>query len=268
MAQIGIEVEDNVKIINSMSTDWTILRRNMTPTLLSMVQDNRRFADRFGIFEIARVVEGLKTDGQCNERKKLGVVVFDKVNSEKEAYLGLVDVMRTLGTVLKNEALTVVNETAEKPWQHPVNTAGVYLGGKRIGFVSVVHPSVVDKIDKKAAVICAEIDMDLFSAYAGTAVSYVEPSKFPGVEYDLSLLVGKDQPYAEIMAIVDAQKCPLLLGYRPVDEYRDASLGDKRSMTVRFTFGAFDRTLSGQEVQEQIDALTARFTEAGIALKI
>ena len=46
-SQIGIEVEDNVRIINSMSTDWTILRRNMTPTLLSMLQDNRRFADRF-----------------------------------------------------------------------------------------------------------------------------------------------------------------------------------------------------------------------------
>lgn len=268
LAQIGIDVEDNVKIINSMSTDWTILRRNMTPTLLSMVQDNRRFADRFGIFEIARVVEGVKEDGQCNERKKLGIVVFDKVSGEKDAYLGVVDAVRTIGTVLKNEALTMVNETAEKPWQHPVNTAGVYLDGKKIGFVSVVHPSVVDKIDKKAAIICAEIDMDLFSAYAGTAVSYAEPSKFPGVEYDLSLLVGKDQPYAEIMAIVDAEKCPLLLGYRPVDEYRDASLGDKRSMTVRFTFGAFDRTLSGQEVQEQIDVLTARFTEAGIALKI
>lgn len=268
LSQIGIEVEDNVKIINSMSTDWTILRRNMTPTLLSMVQDNRRFADRFGIFEIARVVEGLKSDGQCNERKKLGIVVFDKGNSEKDTYLGVVDVMRTIGIVLKNEALSIVNESAEKPWQHPVNTAGVYLDGKKIGFVSVVHPGIVDKIDKKAAIICAEIDMDMFSSYTGTAVSYTEPSKFPGVEYDLSLLVGKDQPYAEIMAIVDAVKCPLLLGYRPVDEYRDASLGDKKSMTVRFTFGAFDRTLSGQEVQEQIDVLTARFTAAGIALKI
>ena len=267
LAQIGIEVEENVKLINSMSTDWTILRRNMTPTLLTMVQDNRRFAERFGIFEIARVVEGLKEDGTCNERKKLGVILFDKTGSEKDAYLSLVNALRTIGSVLKNEELTFANEINEKPWQHPVNTAAVMLGGKKIGFVSVVHPSVVDKIDKKANIICAEIDMDDFSAYGGTAVSYAEPSKFPGVEYDLSLLVGNDQPYAEIRAIVDAQDCPLLMGYRPVDEYRDESLGDKRSMTVRFTFGAYDRTLSGEEVQAQIDAITARFTAAGITLK-
>jgi hypothetical protein len=38
----------------------------MVSTMLSFVYENKGFADTFGIFEIARVVKGLKENGECN----------------------------------------------------------------------------------------------------------------------------------------------------------------------------------------------------------
>lgn len=73
--EIGIEVQENVRIINSLSTDWTVLRRSMIPTLLTIVSDNKLFAPYFGVYEIGRVIDGVREDGICCERKKLGVIL-------------------------------------------------------------------------------------------------------------------------------------------------------------------------------------------------
>ena len=49
----------------------------MGPTLLSFVNENKPFSPDFGLFEIGRVCEGVKEDGLCNERKKLGIASSD-----------------------------------------------------------------------------------------------------------------------------------------------------------------------------------------------
>lgn len=55
--KLGIEVEDNVKILNIESSDNGVLRDSMLPTLLVAAYENKDFADSYGIFEIGRVVE-------------------------------------------------------------------------------------------------------------------------------------------------------------------------------------------------------------------
>ncbi|MBQ8014564.1 MAG: phenylalanine--tRNA ligase subunit beta, partial [Clostridia bacterium] len=81
--KLGIEVEDNVKILNIESSDNGVLRNSMLPTLLVMAQENKDFADKYGIFEIGRVVDGTDANGLCNERKHLGAVIYDKSGNEK-----------------------------------------------------------------------------------------------------------------------------------------------------------------------------------------
>ncbi|MBR2876348.1 MAG: phenylalanine--tRNA ligase subunit beta, partial [Clostridia bacterium] len=58
--KLGIEVEDNVKILNIESSDNGTIRNSMIPTLLAAVSDNKDFSDSYGIFEIGRIVKGLK----------------------------------------------------------------------------------------------------------------------------------------------------------------------------------------------------------------
>ena len=73
---LGIEVEDNVKLLNATNPNIETIRTSIIPTQLCQIKINTSFSKEFGIFEIARVVEGLKDDGKCNESKKLAIIQY------------------------------------------------------------------------------------------------------------------------------------------------------------------------------------------------
>ncbi len=265
--EIGIDVENNVKIINSLSTDWTILRNSMIPTLLVMANENKYFAPGFGIFEIGRVVEGLREDGTCNERKKLGIVSFNKTDDEQTAFFAMRNVVLTLVKTLKNREVEFVDAQCKKPWMHPVNTVDIMVDGKKLGYMAVVHPSVKKLIDKKAALICVQIDMDMFSEISSLPRAFKEPSKFQDIDYDITVVVDKAMPFSEIAAVVKANPINILTGYKLVDIYTDESLGNKKSVSVRFNFCADDRTLESEEVQSYMNTLIEQLEAKEIKLK-
>lgn len=265
--EIGIEAQDNVRIINSLSTDWTVLRRSMIPTLLTMVCDNKLFAPSFGVYEIGRVVDGVQADGTCCERKKLGVILFERGGDEKAVYLRMKDMLQALGLVLKNSAMRFVPRLEElSPWQHPVNTADILLGGACLGSFAVIHPSVQQKIDKKAVIVCAELDMDLFAAAPAQPMQYEEPSRYPGVEVDLTLLVPQDVPFAALLEAVRGGAGPLLRAVKLVDTYAEPGQRQE-SVTVRLEFCSDERTLAGDEVQAEVNAALERLKANAITLK-
>ncbi len=80
---LNIEIEDNVRVINAMTPDHIVLRRSMVPTMITYVNENKSYANEFGIFEIARVIEGLREDGLCNERKHLGIALYSRTRAKK-----------------------------------------------------------------------------------------------------------------------------------------------------------------------------------------
>ena len=55
-------------------------------------------------------------------------------------------------------------------------------------------------IDKKAAIVFAEIDTEALASIAPAPIVYREPSRFPGMEQDLTFVVNRCQP------ILDAVK--------------------------------------------------------------
>ena len=265
--EIGIEGENNVKIINSLSTDWTILRNSMIPTLLTMVSENKYYAPKFGIFEIGRVVEGVNDNGECNERKKLGMVMFSRVEDEQAVFFKMRDVVLTLVKTLKNKDAEFINAENLKDWMHPVNTVDIAVDGRKIGYMSVIHPGVKKLIDKKAAIVCVQIDMDMFSEISSKARSFKEPSKFQDIDYDITVVVDKAMPFSEIANIVKANPVDILTGYKLVDIYTDENLADKKSVSVRFNFCADDRTLSSEEVQNYMNTLIAEMEAKEMKLK-
>lgn len=266
--EIGIEVEDNVKLINSINPDQIVIRNSMVPTLLSMTAENRLFDSSFGIFEIGRVVEGLKTDGLCNERKKLGIVLFSKTDSEKSLYLKLKDILMTINAVVKGGVLSLRSaEKTSHEWQHPINTAEIMRGDEVMGFITAVHPSVCAKIDKKAAVVALELDMNALSAQQTAGISYADPGKFPEMDIDLTLLLEKGGQYGEVKAVIDSVESTILKKVTLADVYEGAELNGARAVTVRLTFASDDRTLSGDEVQAEVNEVLNALKAKGINMK-
>lgn len=258
---LGLAVEDNVKLLNATNPNIETLRRSMIPTQLCQVRGNTAFAPSFGIFEIGRTVDGLDENGMCREYKKLAITLFSKTDSTETLYLSLRDMLAVLAADIKHKPLSFAAAEATHDYQHPRNLNTVLCDGVALGELGVVHPTVAKKIDKKAAIVYAEIDVRAFSEIADAGIVYREPSRFPGMEVDLSFV---SETYAPIGAAVEAANCLWIQDVDVVDTYRDES---GKSITVRLTFSHPERTLTREEVTAVVDKLIEALKAKGISLK-
>ena len=262
---LGIETPKNVRLLNAQTPEHASFRISMIPTLLAFAYENKGWDESYGIFEIGHTVDGLDENGLCREIKRLGVVLYDRTKTEEELYYEAHDMICDLVESLKHCEPTFASSEARFDWQHPVNTASVSLGDVKLGFLATLHPGVRVSIDRKAAIVCFELDMQALSAILPSAVSYVEPSRFPGIDIDLSFSgkVGE----LDFPALTEAARTAagdLLRSVSLIDLY-DGEGGE--SITLRFTFSSPDRTLSKAEIQPSVDAIAESFKAHGAALK-
>ncbi|MBQ8210191.1 MAG: phenylalanine--tRNA ligase subunit beta [Clostridia bacterium] len=262
--KLGIEVEDNCRILNIPTPENGTIRNSMIPTLLTMAYENKSYAPAFGIFECGRVVDGYKENGDCNERRHLGIVMFDKTLSEKDLYFKVLNMLKFIFRDIKHDDADFAKCEVTHAYQHPKNTASVSYNGKKIGEMFTLHPMNAQKLDKNAAIVCAEIDLDDFFAIKVSDVQYSDPSKFPAIDYDLSLVLAEGKKYADIKATWESKNIPELTSAKVIDMFDD---GTTKSIAVRLSFSAPDRTLAMDEIQAHIDAILASLGEIGIALK-
>ncbi len=259
---LGIEIEDNVKLIGAVNPNIETIRRSIIPTQLCQVKYNTGYSADFGVFEVGRVVNGLKDDGLCNEQKKLAVTLFSKTKSVETLYFELRDMLAIITDDTKHKSLSFESKQATKSYQHLRNLNTVILDGKNIGEIGIVHPTVSKKIDKKASIVYAELDMSAFAATLNASISYAEPSRFPEMEIDLSFV---SNTFAPIAKAIESQNCALVKGVSVVDTYTDDS---GKSITVRILFSHPDRTLTGEEVKAVTDKVIEDLAANGIALKM
>ena len=264
--ELGIKTPDNVKIINAQTPDHQSLRISMIPTLLSFVKENRGFDDEFAIFEIGHTVNGLREDGTCREENRLGIVIYSKLRTEEEVFNTLADVACELSGDILHKPVKFEAVDAEFDFEHPVNTFGVFVDGAKIGTLSVPHPTVLKNIDKKCAVAFLEIETEKFAAVIAGKNSYVEPSKFPAIDIDLTFnadVSGVD--FALLTEKAASAAGDALKDVKAKDIY--TAEDGATALTLRFSFVSYEKTLSKQELTPVVDAIIAAMNEIGLVMK-
>lgn len=265
LGEIGVETPDNVRVLGAVNPANEVLRNCMIPHLLLMLDENRNWSGKFGLFEIGRVVRGLGPDGLCSERKRLGIVMMSRTGGERELYLELRDMLALILGDVRHIRPEFENCEPEYAWQHPVNTASVSLGGKRLGFLSVLHPMSGDKIDRKAAIVCAELDLDDLAQVPAAQLRFAEPSRYPGIEVDLSFQMGDGVRYEVIRAAIEEMGCDVLRETKLIDQYIDPQGG--RSLAIRLFFSSLERTLARNEIQPVVDGLVEKLAGQSVTLR-
>lgn len=267
--KLGIEAESEVRIINSLTAEYDTIRSTMAPTLLCTVKKNIDSFDDVNIFEIGRVAKGFRADGLCDERKIIGCVLAGKNRSYLELLAKGKEMIDYIAAIHKNKAVEYKRSDKLKyNWVHRKNSAIIILDGAEIGYITQVSPRICDNIDKKVNAVLFEIDYDLFSMVPPRDIEYVEPSKYPGIEMDLSLVIDKEDDFKRIADIISSCEYEYLLGYTLIDVFTDEkNLGNKKSVTVRFKFGSDERTLLNEEVKNYMNSLINTFKERGIDIK-
>ena len=261
---LGIEVEPNIRLANATNPNIETIRNSMIPTQLCQVKTNVGYAPEFGIFEVGRVVTGMDENNLCVEKKMLAVTLYSKTKELKDMYFELRDILAVITDDLKHKTLSFVKAEPSHSYEHPVNLNTIVLDGKEIGKIGILHPVVGKKLDKKANVVFAEVDMQAFADVKNASIVYEEPSKYPPMDYDISVIVPSGVMFSDLQRAWENEGRGILKSARIVDTYNTDSF---HSVTIRFVFSSNERTLSSAEVQEIMDAVIENLKKNNVNLR-
>ena len=262
--KLGIEVEENVKVLNIESSDNGTIRNSMIPTLLLAASENKDYSESYGIFEIGRVADGVKEDGTANERRRLGVVLYDKTSTEKDLFFKAITIVNNLFTQIKHKTPVLTKVAPSHAWQHPKNTAEISCDGVKVGTLNTLHPTNAQKMDKVAKVVCIEIDVDDFITIDGANIDFCEPSTQQSTYYDLSLILKNGVTFAQMCECWNSLGLEELDSVKVIDTYDTDEI---KSITVRLIFSSKERTLEMDEVQSWINTILENLDKIGVKMR-
>ncbi|MBQ7133074.1 MAG: phenylalanine--tRNA ligase subunit beta [Ruminococcus sp.] len=258
---LGIENKGVIKLLNASNPNIETIRESLIPTQLCQVKTNVGFAPNFGIFEIGRAVTGIDENNLCIEKKFLGTTLYSKTKDVKTLYFELKDIIETVVDELKHKTVAFEKAEPRSNYEHPINYNAIICDSKELGFIGIAHPTVSKNIDKRAAIVFMQIDMEVLASIKNDSISYVEPSKFPSMDIDLSFVTST---FAPIKKAIENQNCELIKKIEVVDIYEDES---SKSITTRLTFSHPEKTLKREEVQDVANAIIDDLKAQGISLK-
>lgn len=154
----------------------------------------------------------------------------------------------------------------ELPFLNPNSSALLKIGNRCVGYVGEIHPKTAAKFDLSPdeAPVVFEIDLEsLFESKGRGQKTGFNPSKFPQTSRDLAMLVNKTTSHRDFSeAITKFKGKKHLTSFKLFDLYEGDKLPPgKKSMAYTFYFQSEERTLTDQEVDQEVGGLVTLFTE-------
>lgn len=263
-----------VVIKNPLTEEQSVMRTTMAYGLLESLKKNINNASfNLKIFEIGRVFLKLKAGELPEEKNILAGLLSGKASEDlwgAKANVDFYDLKGSLENIFYDLKLEQCRYRAEisEPFLHPGQSCGVYENETRIGYLGQAHPDVMQKMDIRGAAYLFEINLDLLVQQIKQQISYKEISKFPAVTRDVAFVIPASMEAEKMLEIVLSQREDLLENVVIFDIYVGKSLGEwAKSVGLRFSYRAFDRTLTDTEINSIHDKIvhnTVRLTGAKI----
>jgi phenylalanyl-tRNA synthetase beta chain len=151
-------------------------------------------------------------------------------------------------------------EPAEHVALHPRQTARILAGGRPVGWLGSLHPRLVTGLDLPEVPILLELDTAVLGRTPVPRVASV--SEFPASRRDLALVLKDEVPAAALLDHAREAGGPALRHAALFDVYRGAGLPNGfKSVALSLIFQDNSRTLTDQEVEAAVQAVTQRLHE-------
>ncbi|PSQ80062.1 MAG: phenylalanine--tRNA ligase subunit beta [Bacteroidetes bacterium QS_8_68_15] len=137
--------------------------------------------------------------------------------------------------------------------------------GTPLGVVGKVEEAAAAEFDLEHDVFAAELRWPTLAEVSAPrrARRYEPPRRFPAVERDLAVVVPEAAPAGGVRrTIEEAERTPLLREVRLFDVYAGEGVGDgRKSLAFELRFQAEGRTISGDEVDAEVERLVSLLAE-------
>jgi phenylalanyl-tRNA synthetase beta chain len=263
-------IADSVEILNPLSIELQVLRSQMISSGLESIAYNiNRKNASLNLYEWGNTYH--KTESANTEFWHLSM--FMTGNTHKEHWnvkpvektffhlKSIVDqIVQRLGlTSLKSSVLTDANLDGF-----------AYLSGKtEIIKVSSLHKSLLKSFDISQPVYYADFNMtEIFELIKKRKKTYKEPSKFPEVRRDLSMLVDQAVSFESLKKVAMQAEQRLLKNVDVFDVYQGEKLpAGKKSYALSFVLLDEEKTLQDQAIDGVMNKLIAAY-EKEVAAEI
>jgi phenylalanyl-tRNA synthetase beta chain len=263
----GIE-PGSLQVANAEQPGLDLMTPSLVPPMLRALASNSRHHEELALYVVAPVFAPAEKDGELprqDERCTIGywsAAGRESVYTLKGAIENVLMSFRMRGVRFEQGADGV------PPWLHPGRAARIGRGKQTFGWFGQVHPAVARafELDPRAAI--ADIDMTEIIAAQGKIAPMQPISRYPSVPYDVAVLVDALTPAGDVQAALERVDRDLVRDVRLFDVYEGKNIPDgKRSLAFTVTFGSYERTLEGKDVDRLREAVSRALVKRGWTLR-
>lgn len=241
LKKIGID-KSGIKLLGK--SENNILRDDLSLSLMNIIENNLKNYKRFGIFEIGTTIEN------NSNRRKLSIILVDDEKNIENIYMNMKAIVKYLFKNLKNKNVTFVDNINERNYYEDTLGKKVIIDDDVIGELNVLSKRVANKIGKKKAIVCTELDFDKYVDIEKNKILAKDISKYPTVELDYTIIMPDNKKYIELLEALKAFKSNLIQSYNLLGTYEN-------KYTIRYIIGSDHKTLD----QKDLSNFKERFIE-------
>ncbi len=150
---------DLIKIKNSKSKEYNVLRAWIIPNLIQVLKENKHHEYPQKLFEIGTVFKkNPKTETGVEEPVRLAIITSHKDADYTEVKQFMEYLLNTLGLECK------IDDTEHKSFI-PGRVGKIFVKNKKIGYIGEIHPQVLSNFDLDMPVSAVELNLtEIFEA--------------------------------------------------------------------------------------------------------
>jgi len=247
----------NVRILNPLAEDQSVMRTTLVPNLLETTARNLAYrCEDLALFELRPVFqpfdgadlpqESLRlTAILCGRREPLGWAQSDV----KVDFFDMKGAVEELLSSLRINGLTWNNQS-EETFYHPGKSCAVYHGNRLLGTLGELHPEVLYEYDLGQSAILCDLDVEALFEIGGGKTQFQPLSRYPDVQRDSAFLVDEEISAQQVLMVLNRVKIKDLEKIELFDVYSGEGVPEgKKSLAIRASYRAMDRTLTDELIQ-------------------
>jgi len=255
--------DNNVKILNPLSQDLSVLRQSMLFSGLEAISFNiNRKNNSLKLFEFGKSYH-LHQD-RYQEDKHLSIFVTgDKTPNNWNSETKVSDFFYLKGLILTLFERLGMSNFKSKPTKNDVFSEGLSLslGKTKLVDLGVVKNSIVKDFSVKQNVLYADINWsDILKLAQNKSISVSLPTKYPEVKRDLALLLNMETSFKDIYNLSKQTERTYLKSVDLFDVYQGENLPEgKKSYAVSFVLENTEKTLEEKQIESIMSKLQQAF---------
>lgn len=246
-------LRNSLKILNPLGEDTSIMRTTILPSMLEIIARNYSYRNKAArLYELGKIYLP-REDGLADEPKYLSLGAYGDGVDFFSFKGGIETLLRELRIAdVKFEACT------DNASYHPGRCANVYAGGKLLGVFGQIHPLVAANYGVDTEVYTAELSFDAMYEMRGGIPVYQPLPKFPAVTRDIAVVCDEAVTVGALEESIRRGAKGLLKDVSLFDIYRGPGVAlGKKSVAFNLVLRADDRSLTGEEADEDVQSILA-----------